>query len=188
MESIIQMLGTADYRATDLYLEQCASTESTSNRRMRSRKGGERAMSESDDTPPPFMEDFPFETQLEQMILQEDEKEETSPVVAEEPARPEAEQSGPVVEEPQPQPPPVPVESPTRIRSVPGTSLLNLSPQTFRQGIILSEILGRPEITPNKPTVSHQPSVTRKGLKKFLMSTYGPHTDGEVSNLASKGC
>lgn len=103
----------------------------------------ERAMSESEDTPPPFMEDFPFETQLEQMILQQEEKE-VMPV-AEEPTRPETEKPDQVVEAPQPQPPPVPVESPTRTRSVPGTSLLTLSPQTFRQGIILSEILGRPK-------------------------------------------
>jgi hypothetical protein len=139
MESIIQMLAP-------LIIVLLISILSNARRRKAQqrdaeRKGNERAMSESDDTPPPFMEDFPFETQLEQMILQEDEKEETPPVVAEEPARPEAEQ----VEEPQPQPPPVPVESPTGIRSVPGTSLLNLSPQTFRQGIILSEILGRPK-------------------------------------------
>ena len=141
MESIIQMLAP-------LIIVLLISILSNARRRKAQqrdaeRKGNERAMSESDDTPPPFMEDFPFETQLEQMILQEDEKEETPPVVAEAPARPEAEQPDPVVEEPQP--PPVPVESPTGIRSVPGTSLLNLSPQTFRQGIILSEILGRPK-------------------------------------------
>ena len=141
MESIIQMLAP-------LIIVLLISILSNARRRKAQqrdaeRKGNERAMSESDDTPPPFMEDFPFETQLEQMILQEDEKEETPPVVAEEPARPEAEQPDPVVEEPQL--PPVPVESPTGIRSVPGTSLLNLSPQTFRQGIILSEILGRPK-------------------------------------------
>lgn len=143
MESIIQMLAP-------LIIVLLISILSNARRRKAQqrdaeRKGDERAMSESDDTPPPFMEDFPFETQLEQMILQQDEKEETSPMVAEEPARPEAEQPDPVVETPQPQPPPVPVESPTGIRSVPGTSLLDLSPQTFRQGIILSEILGRPK-------------------------------------------
>ena len=99
-------------------------------------------MQENDDAPPPFMEDFPFETQLEQMILQQDEEEKTPPVT-EEPAPSEPQSPDPVVETPQP--PPVPVDSPTRTRSVPGTSLLNLSPQTFRQGIILSEILGRPK-------------------------------------------
>ena len=139
MESIIQMLAP-------LLIVLLISILSNARRRKAQqrdaeRRGDERAMSESEDTPPPFMEDFPFETQLEQMIVQQDEKEETPPVVAEAPARPESEQ----VETPQPQPPPVPVESPTGIRSVPGTSLLNLSPQTFRQGIILSEILGRPK-------------------------------------------
>ena len=143
MESIIQMLAP-------LIIVLLISILSNSRRRKAQqrdaeRKGDERAMSERDDTPPPFMEDFPFETQLEQMILQEDEKEEPLSAVVEEPARPEAEQPDPVAEAPQPQPPPVPVESPTRIRSVPGTSLLDLSPQTFRQGIILSEILGRPK-------------------------------------------
>lgn len=141
MESIIQMLAP-------LIIVLLISILSNARRRKAQqrdaeRKGDERAMSESEDTPPPFMEDFPFETQLEQMIVQQDEKEETPPVVAEAPARPESEQPDPVVKEPQP--PPVPVESPTGIRSVPGTSLLNLSPQTFRQGIILSEILGRPK-------------------------------------------
>ncbi len=44
-------------------------------------------------------------------------------------------------------PPPVPVENPTRLPSkrLPATSLLELSHQTFREGIILSEILGRPK-------------------------------------------
>ena len=143
MESIIQMLAP-------LIIVLLISILSNARRRKAQqrdaeRKGDERAMSESDETPPPFMEDFPFETQLEQMMLQQDEKEETPPGVAEAPAPPEAEQPDPVVEESQPQPPPVPVESPTGRRSVPGTSLLNLSPQTFRQGIILSEILGRPK-------------------------------------------
>ena len=143
MESIIQMLAP-------LIIVLLISILSNARRRKAQqrdaeRKGDERAMSESDETPPPFMEDFPFETQLEQMMLQQDENEETPPVVAEASAPPEAEQPDPVVEESQPQPPPVPVDSPTGRRSVPGTSLLNLSPQTFRQGIILSEILGRPK-------------------------------------------
>ena len=92
---------------------------------------------ESEVAPPPFMENFPFEAQLEDMILQQDAVEE--PPVTEEP-EPVA------VQEPveQPQPPPVPIESPAGIRSVPATALLDLSPSTFRQGIILREILGRP--------------------------------------------
>lgn len=152
MESIIQMLAP-------LIIVLLISILSNARRRKAQqrdaeRKGDERAMSESDDTPPPFMEDFPFETQLEQMISQQDE-EETTPV-AEEPAPTEpvgANSNSQVVEAPQPQPPPVPVESPTKTRSVPATSLLNLSPQTFRQGIILSEILGRPKSrSRRKPT------------------------------------
>ena len=103
------------------------------------REAEENAMPEGDAAPPPFMENFPFEAQLEDMILQPDAVEE--PPVAEEP-EPVA------VQEPdestQPQPPPVPVQSPAGIRSVPATTLLDLSPRTFRQGIILREILGRP--------------------------------------------
>ena len=57
-----------------------------------------------------------------------------------EPARPEPRKARSSCETPQSQVPPVPVDSPTRMRSVPATSLLDLSPQTFRQGIILAEI------------------------------------------------
>ena len=137
MESIIQMLAP-------LIIVILISLLSNSRRRKAQQRNAERernenTMPESDDAPPPFMEDFPFATELEEMIAQQDE-EEVAPVV-EEPTPPE-----PVVETPEPQPPPpVPVDSPTGRRSVPATSLLNLSPQTFRQGIILSEILGRPK-------------------------------------------
>ena len=139
MESILQMLAP-------LLIVILISILSNSRRRKAQqrnveRKADEPAIPEREDTPPPFMEDFPFETQLEQMIMQQDE-EENMPV-AEEPAPSESQSPEPVVEAPQP--PPVPVDSPTRTRSVPATSLLNLSPQTFRQGIILSEILGRPK-------------------------------------------
>lgn len=103
------------------------------------RETEESTMADGDVAPPPFMENFPFETQMEEMILQQDELEE--PPVVEEP-EPVAVQEP--VEPPQPQPPPVPVESPAGIRSVPATSLLDLSPRTFRQGIILREILGQP--------------------------------------------
>ncbi|MYB93149.1 hypothetical protein F4054_17465 [Candidatus Poribacteria bacterium] len=104
------------------------------------------AESGGDVAPPPFMEDFPFATELEQMMTQEDEDEmEAVPEASEEPEPPAPQEpTQPVVENPRPQPPPVPVESPAGIRSVPVTSLLNLSPQTFRQGIILKEILERP--------------------------------------------
>ena len=141
MESIIQMLAP-------LIIVILISLLSNSRRRKAQQRNAERerdenTMAESEATPPPFMEDFPFETQLEQIIAQQDEEE--VPPVAEEPTSAQPEQPDPTVEAPQPQPPPVPVDSPTGRRSLPATSLLNLSPQTFRQGIILSEILGRPK-------------------------------------------
>ena len=103
------------------------------------------AEGDSEAAPPPFMEDFPFATELEQMMTQEDEDEtEAVPETSEEPEPPAPQEPDPPVEKPQRQPPPVPVESRTGIRSVPVTSLLDLSPQTFRQGIILKEILERP--------------------------------------------
>jgi cytoskeletal protein RodZ len=104
-----------------------------------------RPESDGDVAPPPFMEDFPFATELEQMAAQENEDEtEAVPAAAEEPEPPAPQEPDQPVEKPQPQPPRVPVESPAGIRSVPVTSLLDLSPQTFRQGIILKEILERP--------------------------------------------
>ena len=100
---------------------------------------------DSEAAPPPFMEDFPFATELEQMMTQEDEDEtEAVPAASEEPEPTAPQEQAQPVENPRPQPPPVPVESPAGIRSIPATSLLDLSPQTFRQGIILKEILERP--------------------------------------------
>lgn len=150
MESIIQMLAP-------LLIVILISLVSNSRRRKAQQRNIERqqqqniegqtdenAMSESDDALPPFMEDFPFVTELEQQVSEQDEAE-AMPVAAVESTPPESEQPEPVVETPQPQPPPIPVDSPTGRRSLPATSLLDLSPQTFRQGIILSEILGRPK-------------------------------------------
>ena len=142
MESILQLLAP-------LIIVILISILSNSRRRKAQQRNTERqtdesAMPESDDALPPFMEDFPFETELEQPVSQQDEAE-VMPVAAAEPPRPESVQPDPVVETPQPQPPPVPVDSPTGRRAVPATSLLDFSPQTFRQGIILSEILGRPK-------------------------------------------
>lgn len=132
MENIIQML---------IPLLIVILTFVLGNRRRRTQGNVERKAEENaapeGDVAPPFMENFPFETELEDMILQQDEVEE-SPV---------AEEPEPIaVQEPveAPQPPPVPVQSPAGIRSVPATGLLDLSPRTFRQGIILREILGRP--------------------------------------------
>ena len=143
MESIIQMLAP-------LIIVILISILSNSRRRKAQQRNAERktdeyAMSESEEAPPPFMEDFPFETQLEQMIAQQDEEGTPVYLLLKNPHALNQRTPDPVVEAPQPQPPPVPVDSPTGRRSVPATSLLNLSPQTFRQGIILSEILGRPK-------------------------------------------
>ncbi len=141
MENILQMLGPL---VIVLLIAILSNARRRKAQQQQVERGtDERAMPENDTAPPPFMEDFPFETQQEQMVLRRDE-EEVMPV-AEEPARPEPEKPDPVVETPQSQVPPVPVDSPTRTRSVPATSLLDLSPQTFRQGIILAEILGPPK-------------------------------------------
>ena len=104
------------------------------------RQREENVIPEADVAPPPFMENSPFETRLEDMILQQDAVEDTPFAEEPEPVTAQA-----PVEPSQPQPPPVPVESPAGIRSLPATSLLDLSPGTFRQGIILSEILDRPK-------------------------------------------
>ena len=133
MENIIQML---------IPLLIVILTFVLGNRRRKTQGDVEREteknpMPEGDVAPPPFMENFPFETELEDMILQQDEvdeppiTEEPEPVAVQEPVEP-------------PQPRPVPVRSPARVRSLPATALLDLSPGTFRQGIILREILGRP--------------------------------------------
>ena len=100
---------------------------------------------DGDAAPPPFMEDFPFATELEEMVTEQDADEtEAVPEVSEEPEPPAPQETTPPVEEQRPQPPPVPVEARAGIRSLPGTSLLDLSPKTFRQGIVLREILERP--------------------------------------------
>ncbi len=103
------------------------------------------AEAEGEAAPPPFMEDFPFATEFEQMMTQQDTAEtETVSAVPEEP-EPAAPQEPPEpVKASRPQPPPVPVKSPAGIRSIPVTSLLDFSPQAFRQGIVLKEILERP--------------------------------------------
>lgn len=107
---------------------------------------------------PPFLEiEEPTE---EAMVLQDNvvpataeqsvlEIEDVVPVMAEQ-SVPESE---PVVETPtepaEAEPPPVPPELRGRraagTRQFPTTSLIDVSPETFRQGIILSEILGKPK-------------------------------------------
>ena len=97
---------------------------------------------------PPFMqnfEEFAEETEFAEEVVNSEV--EDLPVVTE--------QSGPdpePIQEPAPEikpvvPPPIPTDSPTPLptRPLPLTSLLDLSPNTFRQGIILSEILGKPK-------------------------------------------
>ena len=89
MESIIQMLAP-------LIIVILISLLSNSRRRKAQQRNAERerdenTMAEREATPPPFMEDFPFETQLEQMIAQQDEEEVMQAV--EEPAQPEPQKS-----------------------------------------------------------------------------------------------
>lgn len=99
------------------------------------------AQPDSDTVFPPFMENFegfpPEEEELAQETVESNDA--PVPMTAEE-----------VVTEPErkpTEPPPVPVDSPTPLptKPLPATSLIDLSPETFRQGIILSEILGRPK-------------------------------------------
>lgn len=147
MEGIIQLVAGLIVVILSLVLSN--SRRRKAQRMDTQRKVEENTLAESDGdaAPPPFMEDFPFATELEQMMTQQDE-DETGEVsaAAEEPEPPTPEEPTQPVEDPRPQPPPVPVKSPGGIRSVPVTSLLNLSPQTFRQGIILKEILERPRL------------------------------------------
>ena len=145
MDSLIQLI-------IPLVIVILSLVVSNSRRRKAQQQNAERSVEENtfaegdgDAAPPPFMEDFPFATELEQMMTEADEDEaETAPATSEEPEPPAPQEPAQPVEDPRPKPPPVPVESPTGIRSVPATSLLDLSPQTFRQGIILKEILERP--------------------------------------------
>ena len=96
---------------------------------------------------PPFMENFPFERDNfpDFLALEEAEPEPEPEPVVEEPVQP-----------PAPEPPPTPPEPRTPVRTgtraVPMTVLPDLSPQTFRQGIILSEILGRPKARRTRKT------------------------------------
>lgn len=143
MEGIIQLVAGLVVVILSLVLSN--SRRRKAQRMDTQRKAEENTLAESDGdaAPPPFMEDFPFATELEQMMTEQDE-DETGEVsaAAEEPEPPTPEEPT-QSEDSRPQPPPVPVESPAGIRSLPVTSLLDLSPQTFRQGIILKEILER---------------------------------------------
>lgn len=98
----------------------------------------------------PFMDNFegvPTETEVSQHNQMDDDEMDAEMVT---------EQSEPVPEPtPEKKPietPPVPVDSLTRLpsRPLPVTSLIELNPDTFRQGIILAEILGRPKTFRNR--------------------------------------
>ena len=145
MEAIIQLLIPLVVVILSLVLSNSRRRKAQQMDAERKMEEGTLAESKDEASPPPFMEDFPFATELEQMLTPQDEAEtDEVPAVSEEPEPQAAEAPTQPVENPTPQPPPVPVKSPPGIRSVPVTSLLNLSPQTFRQGIILKEILERP--------------------------------------------
>ena len=145
MEGIIQLLVPLVVVVLSLVLSNSRRRKAQQMDAERKMEEGTLAESEGEAAPPPFMEDFPFATELEQMLTQQDEGEtDERPAASEEPEPPAAEEPTQSVENPRPQSPPVPAKSPPGIRSVPVTSLLNLSPQTFRQGIILKEILERP--------------------------------------------
>ncbi len=113
------------------------------NRRKKAERQRTQENERHDDAPPdnevalpPFMESFPFETETLPDFL---ETEETEPAhTVEEPAPPPN-------EEPPPMPPEPRTPARTGTKPLPTTVLPDLSPQTFRQGIILSEILGRPK-------------------------------------------
>ena len=99
---------------------------------------------------PPFMQNFEG-LDADEGVLQEtiENEAEELPMVPEQ-AEPET------VQEPEPESiptvPPVPVDSPTALptKPLPVTSLIDLNPETFRQGIILSEILGKPKCIRNR--------------------------------------
>ncbi len=102
---------------------------------------------ESEAVFPPFMENFEGSAANEAKLAEEtvESNQADVPSVAEQP-EPET------VQEPTPErkpiePPPIPVDSrtPLRTKPVPVTSLIDPSPETFRQGIIFKEILDKPK-------------------------------------------
>ena len=107
---------------------------------------------ESEAVFPPFMENFEGfptdEAELAQETVESDEAD--RPMVTEQ-SEPEPVQE-PVPESTPVEPPPIPVDSPTPLptKPVPVTSLIDPSPETFRQGIILAEILGKPKTLRNR--------------------------------------
>ena len=95
---------------------------------------------------PPFMENFegfPSRTEFEDETVES--SEEGIPMVVEQ-LEPEPVQEPTPVKKPI-KPLPVPVDSPTSLptRPISAAFLLNPSLETFRQGIILAEVLGKPK-------------------------------------------
>lgn len=98
------------------------------------------------DSLPPFrdnVEEFLPETELAHQTAET--TDENIPMVAEQ-SKPETVQKS-VPEMRAIEPPSIPVDSrmPLPTKPLPATSLLDLSPDTFRRGVILAEILGRPK-------------------------------------------
>lgn len=105
---------------------------------------------DSDVVFPPFtgnLEDVPTEMEVSQDNVERNIEAETQMVTEQSETVPE-----PTPEKKVTDPPPVPVDSPTRLptKPLPATSLIELNPDTFRQGIILAEILGRPKTFRNR--------------------------------------
>lgn len=105
---------------------------------------------DSDVVFPPFMDNFegvPIETEVSQQNQTIDEDVDDQMVTEQSETVPE-----PTPERKPIETPPVPVDSPSRLpsRPLPATSLIELNPDTFRQGIILAEILGRPKTFRNR--------------------------------------
>jgi len=135
MENLMQMLIPLIIVILTFVL---GSSRRKTEQRRQDRKSEGDASPDSEIGLPPFMENFSFETEEAQPVMETNEAD--GPLVV---AQPEPE---PALE-PVAKPPPMPVDSRTPLptKPVPATSLLNFSPQTFRQGIILAEILGRPK-------------------------------------------
>ena len=101
---------------------------------------------------PPFMENFEgFPTDEAELTQETVESGEADMPMVTEQSEPEPVQE-PVPESTPIEPPPIPVDSPTPLptKPVPVTSLIDPSPETFRQGIILAEILGKPKTLRNR--------------------------------------
>lgn len=103
---------------------------------------------DSDVVFPPFVGDFEDDpTEME--VSQENVESNIETQMVTEQSEPVPE---PIPEKKPTDPPPVPVDSSTRLptKPLPATSLIELNPDTFRQGIILAEILGRPKTFRNR--------------------------------------